>query len=182
MGYVFQRPSDNLIPYLTASEHIETAARIRGVEDQAGEHELLEALGIGGRRGHLPHQLSGGEQQRLAFASAIVGTPDLVIADEPTAELDSRSAQALLEIVAALARERFIAFAVATHDPDLVTVADRTLHLRHGAMEAETRAARALSVIDEAGRIQLPPKVLHLFPDRRAVISEQDGQVRITPP
>jgi putative ABC transport system ATP-binding protein len=102
LGYVFQRPADNLVPYLTVAEHLELAARLRRTPgDRDGD--LLELLGLAHRRRHLPRQLSGGEQQRLAFARAVVGDPPLVVADEPTAELDSASAATLLEAVRALA-------------------------------------------------------------------------------
>jgi putative ABC transport system ATP-binding protein len=178
-GYVFQRPSDNLIPYLTVAEHLEMSARIRGT---AIGDDLLDLLGLAQHRNHLPVQLSAGEQHRVAIAQAVVGTPDLVVADEPTAELDAEAAASLLEVVGSLAREGFSAFAVATHDPDVVRAADATLHLRHGALEAESRAERTLSVIDAAGRIQLPPGALPMFPERRAVVSIDDGEIRITPP
>jgi ABC-type lipoprotein export system ATPase subunit len=181
IGYVFQRPSDNLVTYLTAREHLELSARLRGF-DLGGEGDrLLDVLGLAGRAKHKPHQLSGGEQQRLAFAAAVVGHPALVVADEPTAELDSESGRALMETVRAL-RDEGIAFAISTHDPQAVQMADRTLYLRHGALEAEAHFDRALSVIDQAGRIQLPPKALRMFPDRRAVITIEEGEVRITPP
>jgi len=181
LGYVFQRPADNLIPYLTVSEHLRLSARIRGMRRDRGADELLEALGIAHRRSHLPRQLSGGEQQRLAFAQAVVGTPPLVVADEPTAELDSTSGLALLETVEMLAG-RGTAFVVATHDQAAMRAADRVYYLRHGALQAESKEARALSVIDTAGRIQLPPRALRLFPNRRAEIVVDDGGVRITPP
>lgn len=181
VGYVFQRPSDNLIPYLTVREHLEAAARLRGLA-AANTEALLDRLGIGHRADHYPHQISGGEQQRTAFAQAVIGAPTLVVADEPTAELDSHSANALLEIVSGLAWEGFSSFVIATHDPTVVADADRTLSLRHGAMEAETHEARALSIIDDAGRIQLPPEALRLFPGRRALITQEDDEVRITPP
>ena len=77
---------------------------------------------------------------------------------------------------------RGISFVVATHDPVVMGAADRILHLRHGALEAETKETRVLSVIDAAGRIQLPPAALKLFPDHRAQIVLEDGEVRITPP
>ena len=180
LGYVFQRPADNLIPYLTVAEHLGLAARLRGVDD-AGGAELLELLGLAGRRRHLPRQLSGGEQQRLAFARAVVGDPPLVVADEPTAELDRASGAALLEAVAALAA-RGAGLVLATHDPAVVRLAERTLFLRHGAMEAEATRDEALSVIDEAGRVQLPPESLQLFPGRRARIGVEQGRVWIGPP
>jgi putative ABC transport system ATP-binding protein len=181
LGYVFQRPGDNLIPYLTVQEHLRLSARLRGHRHTAGEEDLLELLGMDGRRGHRPHQLSGGEQQRLAFAQSVMGDPPVVVADEPTAELDSASGRALLSAVSSLAK-RGTSFVVATHDPAVVRLADRTLYLRHGALEAEAGRDRILSVIDAAGRIQLPPQALKMFPDRRAVIGIEDGQVRITPP
>jgi putative ABC transport system ATP-binding protein len=181
IGYVFQRPSENLIPYLTVGEHLQLAARLRGLRRVKGA-DLLERLGLGHREDHLPHQLSGGEQQRAAFAQAVVGTPALVVADEPTAELDSRTGRDLLDLVHSLAGEGLAAFVLATHDVSLIDMADRTFHLRHGAMEAESGAEGMLSVIDETGRIQLPPQALRLFPRRRAVIRLEEGQVRIDPP
>jgi putative ABC transport system ATP-binding protein len=180
LGYVFQRPADNLIPYLTVAEHVALAARLRGAGDAAGA-ELLELLGLADRRRHLPRQLSGGEQQRLAFARAVVGDPPLVVADEPTAELDRASGAALLEAVAALAA-RGTGLVLATHDPAVVRLAERTLFLRHGAMEAEATREQALSVIDEAGRVQLPPEALQLFPGRRARIGVEQGRVWVEPP
>ena len=138
-------------------------------------------MGLADRRHHRPHQLSGGEQQRLAFARAVVGDPPLVVADEPTAELDRAAGAALLAAVRALAA-RGTALVLATHDPAVVGLAERTLYLRHGAMEAEASRQEALSVIDEAGRVQLPPEALGLFPDRRARIGLQQGRVWIDPP
>ena len=105
----------------------------------------------------------------------------LVVADEPTAELDSDSARALMETVRRL-RDEGIAFAISTHDPLAVEMADRTLYLRHGALEAETAQDRTLAVIDDSNRIQLPPGAGRLFPDRRAVVELQDGGVWIAPP
>ena len=178
-GYVFQRPSDNLIPYLTVNGHLRQAARLR--RTKLDSNELLEQLGLQGRARHKPDQLSGGEQQRLAFAQAVVGNPYMVVADEPTSELDSRSATALLDTVSSLT-DLGVSFVLSTHDPEVVKMADRTLHLRHGALEAESHQMRTLSVIDHSGRIQLPPGALELFPDRRGVIQVDPEGVRITPP
>jgi putative ABC transport system ATP-binding protein len=180
-GFVFQRPSDNLIPHLTVRQHVAQAARLRKKKDEAEIDPLLERLGLGGRADHKPSQLSGGEQQRVAFAQAVVGSPSLVLADEPTSELDRRSAEALLETVHSLV-DLGVSFVVSTHDPLVVRKADRTLHLRHGALEAESHEMRTLSVIDAFGRLQLPPDALELFPQKRAVVEIVDGEVRITPP
>ncbi len=181
MGYVFQRPSENLIPYLTVTEHLQVAAEFRNRWKPKDGGELLELLGLGKRRNHLPQQLSGGEQQRVAFAQAVVGGPSIVVADEPTAELDTHSGEALLETIAALTQTG-ISFIVSTHDPAMVAAADRTMLIRHGTLEAETHQSRLVSVIDASGRIQLPPELLKLFPDRRAIIDPQGTGVRITPP
>jgi putative ABC transport system ATP-binding protein len=191
LGYVFQRPADNLIPYMNLTEQLMLAARLRGMPRRraaAQLDELLGALGVGGRRHHLPRQLSGGEQQRVAFARAVIGDPPLVVADEPTAELDADSGAALLTTVRALAA-RGTAFVVATHDQAVVQAADRTLYLRHGAVEAEAtrpeaeaRGHERLSVIDDAGRVQLPPDALKLLGGRRARIGVEGGRVWIEPP
>ena len=169
------------MPYLTAIQQVELSARLRGRPDRKEAAELLHTVGLAGRERHLPHQLSGGEQQRVAVAAAVVGSPALVVADEPTAELDSVSGTTLMELLGELAG-RGVGFVVATHDPVVMRRADRILSLRHGALEAETRADRSLSVIDAFGRIQLPPGALPMFPDRRAVITVNDGAVKITPP
>ncbi len=174
VGYLFQRPSDNLVPHLSAMEQLETAAALRGTGAAGEAEDLLDALGVRSRAGSRPEQLSGGEQQRVAFAAAVIGRPALVVADEPTAELDSASGRDLMRVVGGLA-ERGLSFVVATHDPIVIDAADVILHLRHGAVEAETTEARALSVIDAFGRIQLPPEALKLFPARRAQIQLDDG-------
>jgi putative ABC transport system ATP-binding protein len=182
VGYMFQRPSDNLVPYLSAVAQLQLSARLRGNGTSRAEAaDMLGSIGLKGRERHLPHQLSGGEQQRVALAAAVIGGPALVVADEPTAELDSTSGERLMELVVAMAA-RGVGVVIATHDPVVMGVADRILSLRHGSLEAETRAARALSVIDAYGRIQLPPAALPMFPDNRAVITVEEGEVRITPP
>jgi putative ABC transport system ATP-binding protein len=180
-GYVFQRPSDNLVPYLTVRGHMKQAEKMRRADKAPRSEELLERLGLDRRAHHKPDQLSGGEQQRLAFAQAIVGNPYMVVADEPTSELDSESAVELLDTVSSLV-DIGVSFVLSTHDPEVVNMADRTLHLRHGALEAESHQMRTLSVIDASGRVQLPPDALEMFPDRRAVIEVADENVRITPP
>jgi putative ABC transport system ATP-binding protein len=188
IGFVFQRPSDNLIPYLTAEQHMALAVGVRGRGDRQESIELLRTLGLGERLDHRPEQLSGGEQQRLAFATSLAGRPPLVLADEPTAELDGENGAALMERVTALA-SLGTAFVIATHDPVVKRASDRILHLRHGHLEAETMVdatgdggGQALAVIDASGRVQLPPAAMRLFPGRRAVIKVEDAGVWVTPP
>ena len=181
VSYLFPRPSDNLIPYLTAIQQLEMSARLRGATAGREARSLLHTLGLQGREDHYPHQLSGGEQQRLALAASVIGDPPLVVADEPTSELDSVSGRNLMEMIGHLA-DRGTGFVIATHDPIVMKASDRTYVLRHGALEAEHTEDRALSVIDAFGRIQLPPHALRLFPDNRAVIHIDEEEVRITPP
>lgn len=125
VGYVFQRPSDNFVPHLTVGEHLARLA------DPRAAAEVLGDLGIAHRADHLPLQLSGGEQQRAAFAQAFVGGALVVVADEPTAELDDHSAAAVLAGIRAL-RDRGVTLILATHDEAVVRAADAVLRLDHG--------------------------------------------------
>lgn len=185
IGYLFQRPSDNLIPYLTARQQLDIAARTRSREADTYRPalEMLELVGLAARGDHRPEQLSGGEQQRLAVVSAVIGEPAIVLADEPTAELDSASGRAVTDLMMSLAHKG-TAFIVATHDHQVTEAADRTLHLRHGTLEAESDDDGMVSVIDGSGRIQLPPAALECFPTGRAVVrlDESGDGVRIVPP
>jgi putative ABC transport system ATP-binding protein len=183
VGYVFQRPADNLVPYLSVLDHLKQAAKVRGETKgwRGDADEILEVLGLSARASHRPSQLSGGEQQRVAFAAAAMGQPVLVIADEPTGELDRGSTEALLRSVTALTRRR-TAFIIATHDEAVVQAAERTYHLRHGSVAAESREDRSLSVIDADGRIQLPPDWNRMFPAGRAQIVVGEEEIRIVPP
>ena len=132
VAYVYQRPSDNFIDHLTVGEHLDLASR--GGATGVDGAELLDALGIARPADHLPDELSGGEQQRAAFAQALVTGATLVIADEPTAELDSVSAEGVLERIRALS-ERGIGFVIGTHDPDVMAIAHGRLELEHGRVK-----------------------------------------------
>lgn len=132
IGYIFQDPADNLIEYLSAAEQVALAARLRGHRPAAHEvHDALAALRLDHRLDHRPAQLSGGEQQRVSIACALVGSPALVVADEPTAELDSAAAEQVLDGVRLLAA-RGAAFVVASHDPRVIDRADHLLRLERG--------------------------------------------------
>jgi putative ABC transport system ATP-binding protein len=130
IGYVFSRPSDNLLPYLTAREQVDLAAQLRGAPRSAADG-LLERLGLASRVDAHPDDMSGGERQRLAFAAAAVGTPRLLVADEPTAELDAASVVALLDVLRELATAGS-GVLVATHDPRLLPAADQVVHIAAG--------------------------------------------------
>jgi ABC-type lipoprotein export system ATPase subunit len=140
--YVFQRPSDNFFPHLTVGEHLRVAAR--GAGGTAGSpqlEEVLDVLGIADRSGHLPSALSGGEQQRAAIAQALAGGGSIVVADEPTAELDSVSSVGVLEAIEALV-DLGVTFVLATHDSAVVGSAHQVVRLDHGVLMSTPTAWR----------------------------------------
>jgi putative ABC transport system ATP-binding protein len=133
IGFVFQ--AFGLVPILTAAENIEVPLRLRN--EHAGVRakrvgELLELVGLAGRARHRPYELSGGEQQRVAIVRALANRPELLIADEPTGQLDSSNARTIMEVISELVRSEGVSAIVATHDPLLLDVADRVVELRDG--------------------------------------------------
>lgn len=130
MGFVLQDPADNLVEYLTAIEQVELAARLRGSPHQ-DPRTLLEAVGLADRLDCRPGILSGGEQQRVAFAAAAVGRPTLLLADEPTAELDATAGADLVNAMRGLV-DRGATLVVASHDAAVVDAADEVVWLRGG--------------------------------------------------
>jgi len=137
MGFVFQ--FHNLLPEFTAFENVCIPGYIgkRPVEEvEERAKQLLNLLGIGHRLGHKPHQLSGGEQQRAAVARALVNEPDLVFADEPSGNLDSKNAEDLHSLFFRLREELGQTFVIVTHNPSLADMADRKLEIVDGKMMA----------------------------------------------
>lgn len=138
IGFIFQ--SYNLIPVLTARENVEFVMQLQGMggeERRERSHALLASVGLSGMENRRPGELSGGQQQRVAVARAIVGEPDIVLADEPTANLDSKTAQSLLELMQAMNRERGITFIFSTHDPLVMEYARRRIRLHDGVIETD---------------------------------------------
>ncbi len=133
IGFVFQR--FNLLPTLTALQNIEIAYEISGHKEPL-DHSYLEhltnLLGISGRLEHRPSELSGGEQQRVALARALVTRPAIILADEPTGNLDSKNSDAVLEMLSRSNRELKQTVLMITHNPDAAAIADRILHMRDG--------------------------------------------------
>lgn len=133
LGYVFQ--FHHLLPEFTAVENVSMPALIAGKsprETQQRATELLGHLGLAQRAAHKPSALSGGEQQRVAVARALINDPLLILADEPTGNLDSVNSQELMDLIVQLARERQVSFLIATHDLTLAKRADRRLEIRDG--------------------------------------------------
>jgi putative ABC transport system ATP-binding protein len=134
IGIVFQ--SFNLIPTLTAQENVEVPLYVSANRRNAGKRAraVLGLVGLGDRLRHRPHQLSGGEQQRVAIARALVTQPALLLADEPTGNLDSKTGQQILDLFAQLRDELNVTLVVATHDAEIAVRADRELHLVDGRL------------------------------------------------
>jgi putative ABC transport system ATP-binding protein len=139
VGFVFQ--SFGLIPILSAAENVEVPLRLRRVEPSERDERVRELLGLvdlADRANHRPQELSGGEQQRVAIARALANDPRLLIADEPTAQLDSNRARTVMGVLRRLVDERGVSVIVATHDPLLIGMGDQVVELRDG--EAVTRS------------------------------------------
>jgi putative ABC transport system ATP-binding protein len=133
LGFMFQAPADNLLDYVTVRGHLRLAAQLRGTgADQIDP--LLARLGLADRARHLPKQLSGGEQQRVAIAFAALGPPALLVADEPTGQLDHSTVDSVLDAFRTMA-ETGVAVVAATHDPAVARRADRVVRMRDGVIE-----------------------------------------------
>jgi putative ABC transport system ATP-binding protein len=138
LGFVFQ--SFGLIPILTAAENVEVPLRLRetpGDERDERVRELLGLVGLADRARHRPYELSGGEQQRVAIVRALANRPQLLIADEPTGQLDSENARSIMRLIRDLVTAEGVSAIVATHDPLLLDVADRLVELRDGRVALE---------------------------------------------
>ena len=137
-GFVFQ--SFNLIPVLTAAENVAYPMLLKAEQPadmQARAGELLAAVGLAGKEHVRPDLLSGGQRQRVAIARALANHPTVIFADEPTASLDSRTADTILDLMQQLNQERGVAFVLSTHDPRVVERAARVIALHDGAIEPE---------------------------------------------
>jgi putative ABC transport system ATP-binding protein len=147
VGFVFQ--AFNLVPTLTAGENITLPTDIAGRDvDRSGFDEVVDTIGIRDRLTHLPSELSGGQQQRVAAARALVSRPDIVFADEPTGNLDSRSSQELLTFLKTAVTERGQTIVMVTHDPVGASYADRIVFLADGQIVDEMRDPTAERVLD----------------------------------
>ena len=142
IGFVFQ--SFGLLPLLSAFENVELPLRISGARSREREqraNEALEMVGLAARSRHRPYELSGGEQQRVAIARAMVIRPSLMLADEPTGELDSSNARAIFGLFAEMVKEEGISVVAATHDSTLLNLADEVLEMRDGRIIERSASA-----------------------------------------
>jgi putative ABC transport system ATP-binding protein len=147
IGFVFQ--SFNLLPVLTAQENMLLPLQLAGrTPDEAWRRDVVERLGLGDRLRHRPHQLSGGQQQRVAVARALLPRPDVVFADEPTGNLDSRSGAEVLSLLRGSVREFGQTVVMVTHDPLAASYADRVVLLADGRLAGEILAPTTDDVVD----------------------------------
>ena len=200
VGFVWQQPSRNLLPYLSARENVELPMQHNGVEAGVRRKralELLDVVGLADRADFRPDRLSGGEQQRVALAVALANNPPLLLGDELTGQVDSESAMQVLDAVQAINQAFGTTVVVVTHDPLVASRVDRVVTMRDGRASTEIRRRRDQKdgsvheeewvILDPVGRLQLPRAYvntlemrelvrLHLEPDHISVWPQDDGR------
>lgn len=145
IGIVFQ--SFHLVPTMTARENVALPLELAGADDAFARAEAeLRNVGLGARMDHYPAQLSGGEQQRVAIARAVAPDPAILVADEPTGNLDESTGRSIVDLIFALRRERGATLVLVTHDLSLAALCDRTVRLRAGKIETQAQADAATAV------------------------------------
>ena len=197
VGFIWQQTGRNLIPYLSAARNVELPLMLEGADAAAARErsrELLDAVNLSHRRDHRPEQLSGGEQQRVSIAVALANDPPLLLADEPTGELDAIAADAVYETLGDLNARRGVTVVIVTHDPEIASRVDRVVAIRDGrtSMEIFRRAERSGGVtrvvhdeyvlVDSAGRLQVPREFLdRLSIGERARLFLGEGRLEVLP-
>jgi ABC-type lipoprotein export system ATPase subunit len=203
IGFVWQQTARNLLPYLSARENVElpmTLAGAPGFASRAFADELLEMVGLSERADHKPTQLSGGEQQRVAIAVALANGPKVLLADEPTGELDTATSSEIFDLFRTVQREQDVTIVIVTHDPEVSDKVHRTVAIRDGRVSSETLRwedlesgetgtlrAEEFAVLDRAGRLQIPSEYIEalqlerrvrltLDPDRVNVFPDRNGR------
>jgi ABC-type lipoprotein export system ATPase subunit len=210
VGHIWQQSGRNLLPELTAAANIELPQVLVGASQSRRSqraHELLELVGLGNMGKKRPEQLSGGEQQRVAIAVALANEPTLLLADEPTGELDSVTASEVMALLHKLNRELELTVIIVTHDVAIAAAADRTIAIRDGRTSTETVRREAPLVganlqtatssaiiglpsdthlesvlIDRVGRLQLPKDAIETIPfNGRALVRIEGDHVELWP-
>jgi putative ABC transport system ATP-binding protein len=184
IGVVLQNPGRNLLPYDTTLGNVlfaQRPTRRSGAAKRRRAARLLEAVGLGSAANRVAGRLSGGEQQRLAVAVAVANRPGLLLADEPTSQLDPTSAAAVMDLIRAMNMEEGTTVVAVTHDAAVGDALGRTVTIRDGRVGAEGRAGEDYVVVGRDGSVQLPPELLDALPPgtlARAVRHEQGVDLR----
>ncbi|MHA6525290.1 ABC transporter ATP-binding protein [Tessaracoccus sp. G1721] len=193
VGFVWQQTAQNLVPYLTAAQNVMLPMMITGRDGREQRAaELLKVLGVAASAERHPRELSGGEQQRVAIATALANGPAVLLADEPTGELDDDNSAAVLEAMRSVALETGTTVLIVTHDPTVSGHVERTIQIRDGRTSTEVvrrfgedgraQAAEEYTVIDRAGRIQLPRAHVEALGLRdRVRLEAGEGHVEVWP-
>ena len=198
IGFVWQQTSRNLLPYLSARENVELPMVLDGVaghERQTRTTELLRLMGLDDRADRRPHELSGGEQQRVAICVAMANRASVLLADEPTGELDSVTARDVFDAMRLANEELGVTIVVVTHDPLVSGQVQRTIAIRDGRTSTETLRRAAVSpdgehevvaeeyaVLDRVGRLQLPRAAVEaLGLERRVRVVLEEDHISIWP-
>ena len=178
VGFVWQGTARNLVPYLTLRENVRLPQAAGGQATWTAKRtdQLLETVGLADRARHRPGQLSGGEQQRAAIAVALSNLPSVLLADEPTAELDSASAERVLAAFRDANREFRLTVVMVTHDLVAAGKADRMLRLRDGRLIHE---GRPIEPMDEEGRVRLPDQAVEALWGADLEAEVEGGEVRV---
>jgi len=198
IGFVWQQTARNVLPYLTARENVALPMVFDGVPSRvrdARARELLAQVGLADRADHRPDRLSGGEQQRVAIAVALANEPEVLLADEPTGELDTTTSGEIFELLRQVNREHGVTIVVATHDPMVSTQVSRTVSIRDGRVSSEVLRQRTVTaagdhhveateyaVLDRVGRLQLPrAHVEALGMERRVRLDLEEDHISVWP-
>ena len=198
VGFVWQQTSRNLLPYLTAGENVAMAMIVAGTAAggrEARVDELLELVDVAYCRDRLPSQMSGGEQQRAAIAVALANSPEILLADEPTGELDEATSAEVLDAMRSVNEKLGTTVLIVTHDPSVSGHVRRTIQIRDGRTSTEvlrrsevdehgqeTHIAEEFAVIDRVGRLQLPAAYTEALDLRdRVRLSLESDRVEVHP-
>ena len=197
VGFIWQETSRNLFPYLSALENVELPMVISGApgpERRQRARELLDVVGLAHRADHKSAQLSGGEQQRVAIAVGLSNQPPLLLADEPTGELDDETGEEMLELLNTVNTDIGTTIIIVTHDPAIATSVGRTIAIKDGKTSTETTREVSFErklggdasdteeflLIDSAGSVQIPREILdELSIGRRVRVDMKDGKVTL---
>ena len=197
VGFIWQETSRNLFPYLSSAENVELPMVLTGVpqsERSDRAKELLEIVGLGHRIGHKPEQLSGGEQQRVAIAVSLANQPPLLLADEPTGELDDLTGREILDLFNEVNQQLGTTIVIVTHDPAVATSVGRAITIRDGKTSTETTSKISFQrrvggsaidteeflIVDSTGAVQIPRDMLdQLDINRKVRVAVSEGKVTL---